>query len=293
MTAPLAGRCCLVTGATGTLGRALARRLRLDGAGLLLAGRSQARLDALAEEVRRDIPGDAALSTVAADLAEDDGVERVIAAARAGGVGILINNAAIQGPIGPLTDCDWATWQQAIRVDLLVPVALCRALTASLAGATGGGRGKIINISGGGATGPRPRFTAYGTAKAALVRFTESFAAEAVLHRVDINAVAPGAMASALTREIAAAGGGRAGEREADAAETLLREGGDTPDKAAALCSWLASAASDGIGGRLLAALWDPWPTLDRHVAELAGSDIYTLRRITPADRGKSWEEER
>ena len=76
----------------------------------------------------------------------------------------------------------------------------------------------------------------------------------------------------------------------AAAEKAIGNDNGPTQDKAAALVSWLASVKSDGITGRLLAALWDPWPRLDRYVAELAGSDIYTLRRIVPAERGKEWE---
>ena len=125
----------------------------------------------------------------------------------------------------------------------------------------------------------------------ALVRFTETFAHEVRARAIDVNAIAPGVIASRMTQAILAAGDGRTGGNEVAAAQKAI--GSDnvpTQDQAAALVGWLASAASDGITGRLLAALWDPWPRLDRHAAELAGSDIYTLRRVVPADRGKDWE---
>jgi 3-oxoacyl-[acyl-carrier protein] reductase len=48
---------------------------------------------------------------------------------------------------------------------------------------------------------------------------------------------------------------------------------------------YLASAESDGITGRLISAVWDPWPTLHRHRSALDDSDVYTLRRIVPGDR--------
>ena len=51
---------------------------------------------------------------------------------------------------------------------------------------------------------------------------------------------------------------------------------------------FLASAASDGISGKLLSAVWDPWETLASHRDDLR-SDIYTLRRIVPKDRGLPW----
>jgi 3-oxoacyl-[acyl-carrier protein] reductase len=293
MNTSLAGHRALVTGAYGTLGTAICRRLRADGASLLLVGRSASRLDALAATLAAEPfaggvspPG---LETVAVDLAATNAVETLAAVvAAAGGLDLLVNNAAIQGPIGPLWENDWEAWQETIRLDLLVPVALCRALVGQLG--RDGRRGKIVNISGGGATGPRPNFSAYGVAKAALVRFTETFAHEARERNIDVNAIAPGVIASQMTQAILAAGQDRAGNTEAATAQKALSGDGGAETKAAALVSWLASAASDGVSGRLLAALWDPWSTLDQRVEELAASDIYTLRRIVPEDRGRHWE---
>jgi hypothetical protein len=54
---------------------------------------------------------------------------------------------------------------------------------------------------------------------------------------------------------------------------------------------FLASAASDGITGKLLSALWDPWRQLPAHRADLE-SDVYTLRRIVPGDRGLAWADD-
>ena len=277
------------------MGTAICRRLRADGANLLLVGRSAARLQELAttlaaESVSED-GASGGLETLAVDLAATDAVDAIVSAVEAGGgLDLLVNNAAIQGPIGPLWENDWDAWQETIRLDLLVPVALCRALVGAGRLGRDGRRGKIVNISGGGATGPRPNFSAYGVAKAALVRFTETFAHEVRERNIDINAIAPGVIASQMTQAILAAGDTRAGGNEAATARKAIAGDGAAQDKAAALVGWLASAASDGVTGRLLAALWDPWPTLDQRVAELAATDIYTLRRIVPEDRGRRWD---
>jgi 3-oxoacyl-[acyl-carrier protein] reductase len=66
--------------------------------------------------------------------------------------------------------------------------------------------------------------------------------------------------------------------------------GGAGFERGAALCVFLLSSASDGITGRLISAIWDPWKDLAGHAAELASSDIYTLRRIVPQDRGLKWD---
>jgi hypothetical protein len=70
----------------------------------------------------------------------------------------------------------------------------------------------------------------------------------------------------------------------------IADEGGTPLEKGAALTVFLGSAASDGITGRLLSAVWDPWDELPRHRDELQGTDIYTLRRIVPSDRGRRWD---
>ena len=68
-------------------------------------------------------------------------------------------------------------------------------------------------------------------------------------------------------------------------------EDGATPlALGAGLCTYLASRESDGISGRLISAQWDAWPRLHEHRAQLAGTDIYCLRRIVPEDRGCAWK---
>ena len=66
-------------------------------------------------------------------------------------------------------------------------------------------------------------------------------------------------------------------------------DGGVPLDKGAELAVFLASGASDGITGRLISAQWDNWADLGGKREQLAKSDIYTLRRIVPQDRGLQW----
>ena len=150
------------------------------------------------------------------------------------------------------------------------------------------GRGKIINVSGGGATGPRPDVSAYACAKTALIRLTETLAEELKDARVDVNAVSPGAMNTRMLEETLAAGPGGV-RREYDAAVERSHKGGAPPEKAAELIAWLASAAGDGITGRTLSAVWDDWPKLTERRDELSKTDVFMLRRIVPKDRGLVW----
>ena len=149
--------------------------------------------------------------------------------------------------------------------------------------------GKIIQISGGGATNPLPNLSAYAASKAAVVRFAETLAEELRAFRIDVNAVAPGALNTRMLDEVLAAGPSAVGQPFYDRMKRQQAEGGTPLEKGAALCGFLASSQSDGITGKLISAVWDPWEELPSRRSDLDGTDLYTLRRIVPKDRGKSW----
>ena len=192
---------------------------------------------------------------------------------------VLVNNAGVYGPIGRFEDVDWAAWVEALEINLLGTALMCRAVIPHLRAR---GYGKIINLSGGGATAPLPRFTAYAASKAAVVRLTETLAEELRDDHIDVNAIAPGALNTRLLDQVLAAGPDRAGQAFYERSLKQRDEGGAPLDKGAALAVFLASAASDGISGRLLSAVWDDWTHLAETQQQLAQSDIYTLRRIVP-----------
>jgi 3-oxoacyl-[acyl-carrier protein] reductase len=193
-----------------------------------------------------------------------------------GGIDILINNAGVQGPIGKIEDVDFSAWQQTFAVNLFAPARLSQLLIPQMRRRGGG---KIINISGGGATSPRPNFSAYGVSKCALVRLTETLAHELTGSGIDVNAVAPGAMNTRMLEEVIAAGP-RAAAPEYEAAMSRACNGGDSPAWAAELVIFLCSRACDGITGRLISAVWDDWKNLPIQRDNLIGSERYTLRRV-------------
>jgi 3-oxoacyl-[acyl-carrier protein] reductase len=285
----LAGRSAIVTGGSLGLGRAIATRFLREGASVLLVARDEAVLRRTREELRPLAvhPGQV-IEAVRGDVSQPERCEAIVGAARAmlPDITILVNNAGVHGPIGRIEEVDWDEWVRAVQINLFGTVLMCRAMIPLMRAR---GYGKIINLSGGGATAPRPRFSAYAAAKAAVVRLTETLAEELRGARVDVNAIAPGALNTRLLEEVLAAGPERVGEASYSKSIRQREEGGVPLDKGAALATFLASAASDGITGRLLSAVWDDWTRLPERRGALEKSDVYTLRRIVPEDRRLEW----
>jgi NAD(P)-dependent dehydrogenase (short-subunit alcohol dehydrogenase family) len=275
----------LITGGSRGLGAVFVRRFWLDGYSLGVVSRNEVDI----HKVLNDLPqrGNQTATPFAFDLGRPTEVVRLIKRVKSTfpKLNVLLNNAASQGPIGTLESNDFADWQSAVQTNLLAPVALCQGLIPAL---TADGGGAIINLSGGGATGPRANFSAYATAKAGLVRFSETLAEELKPKDIRVNSIAPGAMRTAMLGEILAKGA-VAGDREFSLASKIFEEGGASMDRVADLALFLASDAASGITGKLISAVWDNWDNWPQNLDELSTSDIYTLRRITGRDRGMSW----
>ncbi len=220
------------------------------------------------------------------DVAEWSQVERV--AGEVSGtwphVDGLVICSALHGEVGPAMTLDPVRWSATMRANLDGTFYALRAFHALLARAPR--RAKVVGFAGGGGTKARPNFSGYAAAKTAVIRLFETVAAELRGQPIDLNVVSPGVINTRLTAEVLTLGPGLAGE--ADYQTVLKQKDDDSAQmaKALGLVEWLLSPASDGISGRLLAAPWDPWPTLGRHAAALAPTDVYQLRRIVPEERG-------
>ena len=273
----LAGRRCLVTGGGRGIGRAIALALAREGAKVALLARTEAELDetaALVEELGAEV------LPLQADVGQREQVDAAIEKMLAewDGVEVLVNNAGIQGPLGRVEEVDPEAWMQVIQVNLGGCFYVTRKVLPTMIAQ---GYGKIINLSGGGAVGPRPFFSAYSASKAAVVRFSENLAGEVAEHGIDINSIAPGAVNTRMLDERLEAGTAVGGQ-EMKIDQRLLEEGGTKPERPAALVVYLASARSDGLSGRLLAAVWDPWEDFD--VAAVMATEAFTVRRLKQED---------
>ncbi len=283
----LQGRSAIITGASQGLGKVIAEHFVRAGANVLLCARSKPELAAARRELAQLAPAQKVLAHVC-DVSDETQVNDVVeyALAEFGTVEVLVANAGVYGPMGPTETVDLDEWRQALEINLFGLLLPARALIPHFKRAGGG---KIIVLSGGGATNPLPNISCYAASKAAAVRLMETLAEELREFKVDVNAVAPGAMKTRLVEQVLAAGPEKVGAAFFAKNQKWAEDGATPLALGASLCVYLASAASDGITGKLISAQWDPWRDLEKHRAELAKTDIYCLRRIVPEDRGMKW----
>jgi 3-oxoacyl-[acyl-carrier protein] reductase len=268
----LEGRRILITGASRGIGAVVADHLANLGAQLVLVARDER---ALLERVA-SLPGgphdalpldarDAQGWNTARDLIAPDGILHGVVTA-----------AANLSPIGPLGSWDITRFRETLDLNV------CGTLLAVLSnlGPLRAAAGSIVTFSGGGATGPMPRFDAYATSKTAVVRLTENIATDLINEGIRANSVAPGFVLTSMHEQTLAAGPDLVGAEYFQRTQQTLLGGGDSPQLAAELVAFLVSDTSYGITGKLLSARWDPWrdPLFQERLR--TEKDLATLRRI-------------
>jgi len=270
----LDGQAAIVTAGAGAgIGQAVARIFLEEGAQVLVTDAHPRRVQEVAEALSKDFGREVPAMEV--DVRNVDQVRAMVDAAldRFGRIDVLFNNAGIN-KLSPVWEMDDETWRLVIDVNLTGTFNCTRAVLPHMIRRRSG---KIINLSGGGAVGPFPRFSAYATSKAAVVRFTETVAEEVRAHNVQVNAIAPGAVNTRLLDQVLEAGE-RAGADFLEKSRAQQASGGTSPAVGAELALHLASSRGDGITGKLLSAVWDDWKRLGE--ASPMPAALYTLRRI-------------
>lgn len=287
----LEGKKALITGAAQGLGKEIAKEFLKQGADICICSREENGLRKAAKELEAYRQKDAQRVVFRkADVGSTEDLDALYTYAlqEFGTLDCVVNNAGIQGPIGDSAQVPFSEIEDVIRINLLGTLYSMR--KAVLLFRMQHKKGRIINLSGGGATGPREYFMGYAIAKTGVVRATETMAKETEKDGIYINAIAPGAMNTRMLEEILAAGEQALGQKEYAQALSQKEKGGVPPEKAAHLVSYLASEKAGKMSGRLISAVWDGWENFEEHAQEIAESDIYTLRRIVPKDRGYTWE---
>ena len=279
------GRVAIVTGAGRGVGREHALLLAAHGAKVVVndigAGVDGAGRDASpASEVVATIKkaGGEAIAN-GEDVSDWKGSKAMIDAAIAhfGKLDVLINNAGILRD-RMLTNMDESEWDSVIQVHLKGTFAPSRHASAYWRDESkkigGPVKGRIINTSSTSGIYGNVGQTNYGAAKAGIAAFTIIAARELRRYGVTVNAISP----TALTRMTE-------GLRQLTPEEAAIRD----PKWVSPTVVYLASEESDGITGKLISAVWDPWPAFAEHRQDLATTDVYTLRRIVPSERDLPW----
>jgi NAD(P)-dependent dehydrogenase (short-subunit alcohol dehydrogenase family) len=248
MVARLDGRVAVVTGASRGVGRVVAARLAGHGASVALGGRNVDDLAAVEREIRADggtaraIPLDVSQLDSAQAFARE--VERAL-----GTPSILVNNAAILGPLTPLTEGDPLEWAQMMAINVTGSYFMTRLLLPAMLQQ---GWGRIVNVSSAaGLIPPVPLMSGYSTSKVALNHFTRCLAAELQGSGVTANAIHPGEVMTDMQATIrrAAADSGPVGTQLLDITSSFHAVGGDPPEKAADLVLRLVSEEAGSISG--------------------------------------------
>jgi 3-oxoacyl-[acyl-carrier protein] reductase len=191
----LSGRTALVTGASGGIGGAIARRLHAQGARVVLTGRRREALEELASELGERV------TVEPCDLAEPDAPDRLVKAVEQGGeLDILVNNAGLTRDSLALRLKD-EDWQTVLDVNLSAGFRLIR---GALRGMLKRRFGRIVSITSIVAVTGNPGQANYAAAKAGMIGMSKALAAEVAARGITVNCVAPGFIETAMTAVLGA-----------------------------------------------------------------------------------------
>ena len=286
----LEGKKAFISGGTRGLGLTITKSFLNSGVDIAFCGRNRHDVEEIESELKssRWSFGTRKIIGLTADVSDITQVKNLRTTLKKdfGDIDVLVCNAGVLGPINPFLGNDLDEWVSAFNVNLLGSIFLAHEFLPQMLAR---GKGKIIQLSGGGAASPLPGLSSYAASKAAVVRFVETLAEEYKDSGVDINAVAPGMLKTRMLKEMLEAGPESVGVKLFSKSLAKASDEVDSMDMACGLINFLASDVSDGITGKLISAEWDKWSDWPQHVKELRDSDLYTLRRITGRDRNQTW----
>jgi NAD(P)-dependent dehydrogenase (short-subunit alcohol dehydrogenase family) len=277
----------LITGGSMGIGYAAAEACLKANGRVVICARNQddihTALTQLKHQGYEDVIG------VSADVTQIDQVEAALDAVESqfGAVNGVIHAAGIYGPIGSLIDVDPSAWFNAIHINLFGSFLVARQSCLRLK-QHGGGR--IALFSGGGAATPFPNYTAYACGKVGVVRFTETIAQEMAPFNIEVNCIAPGFVVTRLHQQTLEAGKSLAGDKFFENTKAQVEKGGVPASVGGTAAAYLISDQTRGITGKFVAAPYDGWQAWTNHLDELRSTDIFTLRRILPKERGMDWQ---
>jgi NAD(P)-dependent dehydrogenase (short-subunit alcohol dehydrogenase family) len=273
---PLAGQVAVVTGASRGFGRVVAGALASSGAAVGLVARSAGPLAQTRDELTE---GGSTAVAATADVTKPDDLAAAIeqVSGQLGPVDVLVNNAGIAGPFGPLWEVHQSDWWQAMEINLRGLLAGTRLVLPSMIARR---HGRIVNITSSAGAYRWPLASAYAVSKAAVIKLTENLAVELKGTGVTVFSAHPGLLPIGLSEPAL----GRPPESPAAAkiASWVRREleqgRGAEPDAAARFVLRLAAGDCDNLSGRHL-TVHDDLDALIERTHDIGHGDLYLLRR--------------
>lgn len=276
----------LITGGSLGLGFASAKACLQQGAKVLICARNEKTVQKSVERLKKE--GFSHIEGKACDVTKQEDIEKTLGSLEStfGFLHGVIHAAGIYGAIGPITEVNPEEWFEGIKTNLfgsfLVAKLCCQRFQKQ-------GGGRIVLFSGGGAATPFPNYTSYACGKAAVVRLTETIAEEMAPHKIEINCLAPGFVVTRLHQQTLKAQE-KAGQKFLEKTKQEIEKGGVPAELGASAAAFLVSDSAQGISGKFISAPYDSWKEFSKHLKELQNTDLFTLRRIIPKDRGFSWQ---
>ena len=197
MTNELTGQVAIVTGAGRGFGREIAARLAAEGAAVTVTARTQAQVDETAAQI---VAAGGRAHAVVADVTNREQVERVVTETREafGELSLLVNNAGVPDPFGPIWAVDPERWWEAQAVHIRAPVLFMRATLGAMVEAK---KGRVIIVCAAAAHRTAPGLSAYCVGKTAQARLAQLVAAETKEHGVSVFAIDPGFVFTELANQ--------------------------------------------------------------------------------------------
>ncbi len=276
----LAGTAAIVTGGGRGLGRLFAQGLAGAGAAVGLIARSA---DQLAETVRVVQKAGGVAVAAVADVTDPATTEAAISQLQneLGDIDLLVNNAGVNGPIGPAWEVAEDDWWRTVEVNLR-GVELCSRLV--LPDMIARRRGRIVNITSRAGVYRWPMLSAYSVSKAAVVKYAENLAQETKRYGIAVFSLHPGLLPIGFGELALAATDMPAAGPQAAVSDwfrgQMASGGGADPAQAVELLTRLATGQADVLSGRHL-TVGDDLDDMVARIDEVRRADSYLLRART------------